>query len=281
MIAPVARSPVAPIARHTGRIAAIARRDLTIERSYRFRVVVFVARALVSLMILRQVSKLVIDSPELQAYGGSYFDFAVVGIAIMAVAGVGISSFNANILREQALGTLEILLATPTPVSILLAGSFVFPLVMTMLELTMYLGLGLGIIGGGFDLAGFALAVPVLALLLASFCAFGIIGASIVVLIKRGDPLTAPLTLATSILSGALFPVSTLPPALELLAKAFPAYYGINGTREALLGTGGWRAVAPDLVALAMFDLVLLPLSIWIFRRALTAARRAGTLSNY
>ena len=264
-----------------GRVAAIARRDLTIERSYRLRILVFVARAVVLLMIMYHVSKLVVDSPELRPYGGSYFDFVVVGLAIMSVAGVGIRAFNQNILREQSLGTLEVLLATPTPVSVLLSGSFVFPLAMTMVELVLYLGLGLAVIGGGFGFTGLLLAIPVIVLLLGSFCAFGIVGAAIVVLIKRGDPLTAPVTMATSILSGALFPVSTLPRALELAAHAFPAYYGINGTRDALLASGGWSAVAPDIAALLAFDAVLLPVSIWVFRRALAAARRAGTLANY
>ena len=64
--------------------------------------------------------------------------------------------------------------------------------------------------------------------------------ASIAVLAKRGDPLSGPLIQATAVLSGALFPVSVFPPALELLARCFPAYYGINGLREALLGGGSW-----------------------------------------
>ena len=36
------------------------------------------------------------------------------------------------------------------------------------------------------------------------------------------------------------------PPALELLARCFPAYYGITGLREALLGGDGWSEIGPD-----------------------------------
>jgi ABC-2 type transport system permease protein len=85
----------------------------------------------------------------------------------------------------------------------------------------------------------------------------------------------------TSILSGALFPVSVLPAPVETLARAFPAYYGINGLRDALLGSGAWSDVWPDLVVLAAFAAVLLPISVQLFGRALTAAKRAGTLANY
>jgi ABC-type multidrug transport system permease subunit len=71
------------------------------------------------------------------------------------------------------------------------------------------------------------------------------------------------------------------PVALEILARCFPAYYGINGLREALLGDFGWREIAPDFLVLAAFVAVLLPLSMWIFERALAASRRAGILGNY
>jgi ABC-2 type transport system permease protein len=137
------------------------------------------------------------------------------------------------------------------------------------------------VFGSGLTSTGVLLAFPLFLLTLASFCAFGIVGASIAVLAKRGDPLSGPLIQATAVLSGALFPVSVFPPALELLARCFPAYYGINGLREALLGGGGWDDIAPDLAVLAAFVVVLLPLSVWIFDSALAASRRAGILGNY
>ena len=65
------------------------------------------------------------------------------------------------------------------------------------------------------------------------------------------------------------------------MARAFPAYYGINGLREALLTDSGWQEVAPDLLVLLAFDVVLLPLSIAAFRRAVAVARETGTLANY
>lgn len=269
------------LVRHGGRLAALARRDFAIERSYRFRVVMSFAQLAVVVLITYQVSKLVVDSPELEPYGGSYFDFVIVGLAIMAIARVGIGTFTSIIQREQALGTFEVLLATPTPVSVLLGGSFAFPLTMTAIELGMYLGLGLGLVGSGLDVVGLLVALPVIVLLLLSFCAFGIVGAAIVVVLKRGDPLAAPLSMATSILSGAIFPVSTLPTPLEQLARAFPAYYGINGTRDALLAGGGAGDVVNDVLALAAFDVVLIPVSIGLFRVSLRHARRTGTLANY
>jgi ABC-2 type transport system permease protein len=205
----------------------------------------------------------------------------MVGLAVMSVARLGIGTFNQNIMREQSIGTMEVLLSTPTPISVLLAGSFVFPMLLTGIDVVLYFGFGLGLFGRGLRLVGVLYSIPLLVLTLASFCAFGIISASLLVLIKRGDPLTAPFTLLTSILSGALFPVSTFPPVVQALARIFPAYYGITGLREALLTSAGWSDILPDLLMLAAFAAVLLPLSVNVFARSLAAARHSGTLANY
>lgn len=263
------------------RITAIARRDLQTERTYPIRYIIRFLQAGVSLVIAFYVSKLVLEPPELAGFRGGYFDFVIIGLTVMAIAGLGIGTFNQNITTEQSLGTFEILLSTPTRVPVLLAGSFVFPLLLTVLDMALLLGLGVGLLGDGLPISGLAFAIPLLLLTLATFCAFGIVGASLLVLVKRGDPLTGPLLQLTSILSGALFPVSVLPQPVETLARAFPAYYGITGVREALLGDGGWGDVWPDMAVLAGFAAVLLPLSVRLFSRALAAARRAGTLANY
>ncbi len=263
------------------RVGALARRDLLAERTYHWRHGLRLFSFVMTVVIAHNVSKLVVDRPELTRYGGSYFDFVLVGLAIMSVTTLGIGAFNANIMREQSLGTLEALLVTPTPISVLLAGSFMFPLMLTALDLVLYLGIGVGVIGGGLDLAGLPLAIALLAATLGTFCAFGIMGASVVLLSKRGDPFSRPLGQITGILSGALFPVSTFPWPLELLARAFPAYYGINGLRETLLGGAGWADAGPDLLVLLGFCAVLLPLSLAVFARSLTLARRTGTLGSY
>ncbi|MEP1125058.1 MAG: ABC transporter permease [Ilumatobacter sp.] len=263
------------------RLAAITRRDWQIERSYRLRYPVRIFQVAITMAILYHVSQLVTDAPELQAFGGDYFDFAVVGLAVVSISQLGISTFNANILREQSLGTMEVLLSTPTPIWVWLAGSFAFPMILTAINVVMYVGIGIGVMGNGLSIGGLLMALVVLVLTLLSFCAFGIAGASFVLLLKRGDPLAGPLALFTSIVSGALFPVSTMPAPFVWLAHAFPAFYGINGLRTALLTDAAPTDVIPDILMLMAFDVVLLPASLLLFNRALRAARTAGTLANY
>lgn len=263
------------------RVLAVARRDFAIERSYSLRFLIGIARTLVGILISYLTGTLVTDAPELVEWGGSYFDFVMVGFAVIAVATLGIGAFNRAVHTEMSLGTLEVLLATPTPMWTLLTGAVLFPAIITSLELGLFLGFGLSVLGGGTTIGGLLLAAPLLLLTFVSFCAFGIAGAGFVLVTKRGDPITMVIGLASTVLAGAVVPISTFPNALETLARIFPAYYGIRGTRLALLTDAKFGDIAPDLVALFAFDVVLIAAALWSFRRAVDIARTAGTLGSY
>jgi ABC-2 type transport system permease protein len=268
------------VSTQVARIAAIARRDVKTESSYKLRYATRVFEVAITGVVVFNLSKLVVDAPSLAKYGGDYFSSRWSALPSCPWRGSG-SARSTRTSCEQSIGTMEVLLSTPTPISVLLAGSFVFPLFLTTIDLLLYFGVGLGVFGSGLRLIGVPYAIPLLALTLASFCAFGIVSAGLLVLIKRGDPLTAPFTLLTSILCGALFPVSSFPHVIQGLERCFPAYYGITGLREALLTSAGWSDIMPDMLVLVAFDVVLLPLSVNVFSRALAAARRSGTLANY
>jgi ABC-2 type transport system permease protein len=78
-----------------------------------------------------------------------------------------------------------------------------------------------------------------------------------------------------------MFPVQSLPRPLELLARAVPLTYAIDGMRNALLEGQSIRQMAPTLAALAGFALLLLPLALAALSLSLRRARRDGTLSFY
>jgi ABC-2 type transport system permease protein len=75
----------------------------------------------------------------------------------------------------------------------------------------MVIVIGIGVLGVGLSLHGVIVSVPVVVLTVANFCAMGIASAAVVLLVKRGDPISGPLYQATLILSGAIFPVELIP----------------------------------------------------------------------
>ncbi|MCZ7669884.1 MAG: hypothetical protein M5U34_23240 [Chloroflexi bacterium] len=51
--------------------------------------------------------------------------------------------------------------------------------------------------------------------------------------------------------------------------------------RGALLTGASWNKLAPDLLALSLFCLILFPLALFVFRFAVDRARLEGTLAHY
>jgi len=51
--------------------------------------------------------------------------------------------------------------------------------------------------------------------------------------------------------------------------------------RKSLLASAGFAEVLPDIAALAVFNIILLPVSLLAFRLAVRKAKKDGTLSHY
>lgn len=260
---------------------AIARRDATIEVSYHFNLLLRVTQVLLVSTSLHFVSRLVGDSEHLRKYGGDYFGFAVIGFMTVSFVSLGLAAFNRTVTDELRQGTLELLLTAPTSSATILGGALVVPLVVTLVQVVVYVGVATGLYGLRFPPSGLLLAVPVLLLTLATFAALGIVSAAFVILTKRGDPITALAAQLTTYFAGTLFPVSLLPGPFQWIVHLVPAYHGLEGVREALLTHGGWADVAPELAILAGYAIVLLPLSLKVFSWALHQARVTGTLGTY
>lgn len=262
-------------------ILAVARRDLLIELSYQFRLAFYLVSAFVAAFLAFYVSKLVGEPDLLAQYDGSYFEYVVLGLALTSYATLGVAAFTAQITQELSAGTLEVLLGGPTRLVTLLAGGFLVPLALTTIEVALLIGVGVGLLGTGLSLPGLVVAVPIVVLTVANFCAMGIASAAVVLLVKRGDPISGPLYQLTLVLSGAIFPVELFPAWLELICRLTPAYYGVRGLREALLTGGGFAGIADEIAVLAAFALVGLPLAVRLFAAAVAQAKRLGVLGSY
>jgi ABC-2 type transport system permease protein len=260
---------------------AVARRDLVIELSYPFNIVMRYAQVLFWCLTLYFIAKLVRQPPELRRYGGDYFGFALIGVSVSTMVGVALGGFGRSVTDEQRAGTLELLLASPMRLATLMGGSVVVPIGMALVQILIYLLSGWLLFGLDLEPGGLLLMVPVLVLSLIVFGTFGVLSAAFVVLTKRGDPFTVLLTQMSTLVAGAIFPVAVMPGAVQAISKLLPAYWALHGLRETLLLGAGLGDIAGDLAALAAFAIVLIPVSVWVFGRAVAAARVTGTLGNY
>ena len=149
-----------------------------------------------------------------------------------------------------------------------------------LVNLLVYLFAGVAVFRASTH-ANFFSCVAVLALSLAIALALGVAAAALQVAFQKGSAVLWLLGSGLWFLSGTMFPIQSLPHPLELLARAVPLTYAIDGMRRALIEGQSMTALVRTLAVLAGFSVVLLPLALAGLSLSLRRARQNGTLSFY
>jgi ABC-2 type transport system permease protein len=220
-------------------------------------------------------------APHLQAYGGDYFAFVLVGIAFMRYQGVAMSTFAATIRRGQMMGTLEAMLVTPTRLSTVLVSSSLWSFAFTSLQVLIYLLLGAFLFGADLGHANLLAALVIQALTILAFSGIGILSASFTMVFKRGDPINFLFGSVSTLLAGVLYPITVLPAWLLPVSYLLPLTYSLQAMRRAILTGDSLSTMASDVVALLLFAAILLPVSFVAFRYAVKRAKIEGSLTQY
>ena len=261
------------------KMLAIARRDLLTAIRYRIGFFIGAAGVLAELAAFYYLSKAV--GPGFRPDGVEYFPFLLVGTGLYTFLVMGINSFLHIVQEAQQTGTLEVLMTTSTPAPVLIFLSAMSAFAGSTVQLLFYLG-------GGWLLAGSLPANPNIPGCIVIFClsvviavAIGILAASLQLAIQKGSAVVWLLGSGIWFMTGTLFPIATLPKPLQLLSDLIPITHSLNAMRLALLQGAGFFSLRSEIVILALFCCVLLPMSVWIFSYTLRRARLEGTLSFY
>lgn len=265
------------------RALAFLRRDFAVETSYRAAFFMQFGSMFIGVASFYFMSRLLgsAASPYLAEYGGDYFGFALIGIAFVGLQSLGLTAFSSAIGRAQSDGTLEAMLTTPTSVRTIILSSSIWGFLMTALSITLYLVYGAVFFGADLGGANIPAALLVLALSTIAFGGLGILSASVIMVIKRGDPVSWVFSSVSSFLGGVVFPVALLPGWLERIAHVLPVFYALRAMRMTVLQGAGIAELGTDLIILACFAAVSLPLGMLAFSRALGVAKTEGTLGTY
>lgn len=265
------------------KLRAFLERDLAIERSYRLAFALQAASVLLSIAAYYFLARFIGGAriPGLEAYGGDYFAFVLVGVALHDYLGTSLDAFSRSIREAQIAGTLEALLSTQTRLHTIILCSAAYPFLWTTGTVVLYLALGGWLFGVPLASANWPAAVLILALGVGAFCGLGILSASFILVFKRGSPVAWLFASLSWLLGGVLYPVAVLPDWLRLPAALLPITHAIEAMRAAVLQGATWSALSPSLLMLALFALALLPLSLLSFHWATRWTRIAGTLAQY
>jgi ABC-2 type transport system permease protein len=229
---------------------------------------------------LNFVSQLVPSQPSV---GGDYFTFAALGIVATTATSGGLTAFQSPLDVATSTGRLENLLVEPIRWRLLPFG-FAGWAILTTLAFLVFQFCLIVVLGADIDWTGLPSAVLIILGGIAAGHAVGVLSASVKILSKRSDPVLQLYVIASGLLSGAAFPIDLLPAPIRVLSYLLPQTYVISAVRRALMPNASTISGPTEQQAILLligFLVVVYPLGIWLFGRALEYARRVGTLAGY
>lgn len=258
-------------------------RDLQIQVSYKLSFILQIVSIFPVVLMFYFLSLFFGDSVlgPLKQYGGHYFPFVLIGIAVQNYFTLALSSFSGSIREAQLSGTLEAIFATPVRTTTFLIGSALYAFVFNSLRILAYLIFGGLIAGIAFNLSSMPGTLLVIALSIAAFSSMGILSASFILLFKKGDPLNWFFSAVSWLLGGVYYPISVLPDWFQKVSDFIPMTHSLEALRVLLLGQGNLASVSKSLISLTIWALVGLPVSYVCFLYALNRGRVKGNLGHY
>jgi ABC-2 type transport system permease protein len=213
--------------------------------------------------------------------GGNYFPFVLLGLALVGFQGVALTSISSAIQYGMYTGTLEAMLVTPTSLSTIIFSSVLYQFASSLLNILIYLVLGILLFGFSLAKANLLSAAVMLALSLLAHLPLGIFSASFLLVFKRGNPVSSLVGSFSALLGGVYFPLAVLPGWLQSVSFFLPFTHALEGLRQAVLNGRNLLELSTQVVVLSIFAIILLPLSLAVFSYAIHQAKRLGTLSQF
>ena len=171
-----------------------------------------------------------------QAGEGNYINFLAPGIIAMTVLFSAIFS-GIEVIWERQFGFLKETLVAPVSRTKIMLGKTIGGATTSIFQASL-LFVMLVLFGFEPNWTGLPMAVAFVFLIALFFSALGIAIASRMSDMQGFQLIMNFLIMPIFFLSGALFPLSDLPPAISFLTKINPLTYGVDGLRGALISSG-------------------------------------------
>jgi ABC-2 type transport system permease protein len=215
--------------------------------------------------------------------GGSIpgFDFKAFlfpGVVIMSIIFSAVFS-AVSIVWDREFGFLREMLVAPVPRSGIVVGKALGGATVSTIQGALVLVFA-PLVGIKISPAVLAAALGIMALSAFTLTSFGIVVAARIQRIESFQAVMQFFLMPIFFLSGALYPVETLPSWLGVLAKLDPATYGVTALRRVMLGsnpTGGYGtsmsifgarlSVGAELAILLGVGAVMCAIAVALFRR--------------
>lgn len=189
-----------------------------------------------------------------QAGQGDYTDFLVPGIVAMSIMFTAMFA-GIEILWDRQFGFLKETLVAPIARWKIMIGRTLGGSTIAIIQGIIVLLIALLIGFRPTSVSGLLFALIFMFLVAFIFTAFGTALASKMTDMQAFPLIMNFLVMPLFFLSGSLFPVNSVPKAIEIIVKLNPLSYGVDGIRHALLGSGNFSFLLDFFV---MFDVAII-----------------------
>ncbi len=189
----------------------------------------------------------------------------VIGMILYTITAILTAT---SIVRERERGTIEQLIVTPIRSAELVIGKILPYTILALFDTLIVLAIGHWWFGVPVR-GSLGLIILLSALFLLTGLGIGLF-ASTIANTQQEAMLTVFMTLLPSIfLSGFFFPLSAMPEVLQWISYAMPLRYYLTIIRVLLLKGAGIEAIQSDVIALAIFGVVIMGAAALRFRKRL------------
>ena len=199
-----------------------------------------------------------------RAGAGDYKQYLVPGIIAMSVLFTSMF-MGIEIIWDKQFGFLKGTLVAPVSRTEIMIGRTLGGASVGVIQGLIVLLVAL-VIGFEINIMAMPLAVLFMILIALLFTALGTAIASVLDDMHGFQLVMNFLIMPTFFLSGALFPLENLPKVLTTITHLNPLTYGVDGLRDALIGTGVF-SIAMNLTVLFISTAILLAVGSYMFSR--------------
>jgi ABC-2 type transport system permease protein len=207
------------------------KRDIISFSTYKTNILILVLTAVFGALSFSYLGTSATSQSVLQMYNMDLTTYLIIGLAFSTYLNQALTLVQKTINPWA----LEEVLVSPTRLSTFIVGSSLWGFIWSTAVVAVYLGIGVIFFGVNLSINVLGTLI-VLALGIGTFLGFSMIGAGILILTKQGDPVTALITIVTSLFGNVLFPPQIMPAALQAIAYITPQYYFFTSIRLMLTG---------------------------------------------
>ena len=207
--------------------------------------------------------------------------FLLIGTLVWAYLSAVLDDISLVVQWERWEGTIEHTLMAPVPRTLHLLGMAVFGVVHGLARTVIIFAVAVLFFDVDFGNVNFAATVAVVAVGSVSVAALAVLAGVLPLLYpERGGQMSMMVQASLLLVSGVYYEVGVLPGWLQVVSIFSPATYFLDGIRSAMIDGAGVADIAGTLGVLALFGLVMVPLSGVVFAWAEAYAKRTGKLKR-